>query len=862
MAKNIKKCAELRISSRPNGPEIEFKYEIKKRKYKKKILTPGFIEIKQSIDRKTVDKLTSQFEDLSKSKEKEKLKEYGQFLFTRFFHNEVKTFLKKLNRPLFIITTTDESELPWELAHDGDNFLGIKHEIGRQLGVKSFPTFKNLSSSKKLSFLFIVNPTNDLQCSEDEITELITSIRKNVEGEIKVLAKDEANHLNIGIELSKGIYDVIHYSGHIKADKRKNKGFMLLADGGQLSCEDASFLEKDVSNPRHPVVFLNGCKSNSMAESITAGFIQGGARAVIADSYNIRDKSAKMFAIAFYQELFKRDCSIGNAIKNARKKCDDNKTADNSWGSYVLYGDPTYQLIGGNIKTVQSSSTEIFVDNNLNKERFSPLAWQIMEWSLDEAKNTGWSQLKTSHLFMALIRVKDGCTRSVLADNYIDSRVLRELFREIIAQTDSDAEITLEKKFFCENLQETLNIANEKCKNNNDSVIGENHLLKALLLEQKGDVANILDAFNFSLEKIKEDIESYGIEGTKIESSISTSSYEELFLSDGHLDKSQFSKKSIIILQDAMLESYATGWEEIRSPHLFLSLINVKNSCANTIIANSSEINPSEIYRHLKKAIKIGPSIHKEKSILEKNTLSENTVKILITAKTKAKTMKSNLIDESHLFLAYLYYKEGIIYEIIENIGLNIEILRMLTEKFLQEKDTKKERTDRNHFSQSKPIPNKNLFLKDGYINRSRFSTLSLQTLENSFQEAVNTGWTKIRTPHIFMGLLLIENSLACRILTEKVINAYKILPYFRQLFTQGPPLIKIGLEIKKQLFSANALIVLEKADAYTMKRKSLVIEESDILNALLQDERDITGQILKEMGLDIQELQKSLIIH
>ncbi len=96
--------------------------------------------------------------------------------------------------------------------------------------------------------------------------------------------------------------------------------------------------------PRHPVVFMNACRSAGQAPVFTTidgwaqGFIRAGAGAFVGTLWLVRDGPARSFAETFYGHLVGGD-PFGTAIRKARQATRD-ETGDPTWLAYAAYGDP------------------------------------------------------------------------------------------------------------------------------------------------------------------------------------------------------------------------------------------------------------------------------------------------------------------------------------------------------------------------------------------------------------------------------------------------------------------------------------------------------------------------------------------
>ena len=93
-----------------------------------------------------------------------------------------------------------------------------------------------------------------------------------------------------------------------------------------------------------PLVFMNACRTAGSAPAYTQlsgwadKFLDAGASAFVGSLWEIRDKSAPIFAAALYEALMD-GTTLGEAMLRARLSIQE-ETDDPTWLAYTLYGDP------------------------------------------------------------------------------------------------------------------------------------------------------------------------------------------------------------------------------------------------------------------------------------------------------------------------------------------------------------------------------------------------------------------------------------------------------------------------------------------------------------------------------------------
>jgi len=285
------------------------------------------------------------------------LQSLGRLLYNQLVPAVIQQGLRSLPAGTPLLVSTNHSDLPWELLHDGEQFLASKHLVGRQMWVDTLPRPFTLHPQRLRRALLIGNPTGDLPQAEQEIEELLALLDTIPDMAVPVvLMGARAGKDAILRQLVSGDYDLIHYSGHaFFAPAHPQATGLVLARDEILT---ATAIKENLSG--QPLVFLNGCesaRSTSQAaltkpehdlaylglgiEGLAAAFLQGGAQNFVGTIWPIADAGSQTFALAFHRAALQGE-TVGAALRQARQTLAD--AADPLWASYVLYGDPSLTI--------------------------------------------------------------------------------------------------------------------------------------------------------------------------------------------------------------------------------------------------------------------------------------------------------------------------------------------------------------------------------------------------------------------------------------------------------------------------------------------------------------------------------------
>jgi hypothetical protein len=239
----------------------------------------------------------------------------------------------------------DESliDLPWELIHDGEDFLCTKYALGRHLyGATVVSDRRPLR--ERLSALVVSDPKGDLPGARTEGVKVASLLRaRNLE--VTHIDGSEATAERFALELKR--HAIVHYAGHAWRDEQSpDESGLVLSDGYFEAFQLEGFFRF-----RPPaLVFLNACSSASersaargypaVMRGLARTFLTAGVTNFIGYLIPVSDDAATDLALYFYTHLTLRR-SVGEALRRARVQVRENRRNDPSWASAVLYGDPS-----------------------------------------------------------------------------------------------------------------------------------------------------------------------------------------------------------------------------------------------------------------------------------------------------------------------------------------------------------------------------------------------------------------------------------------------------------------------------------------------------------------------------------------
>jgi hypothetical protein len=245
---------------------------------------------------------------------------------------------------------TDWADIPWELLHNGEDFLCLKCPLARQPKLLREPRESRMEEQGRFRALVIGNPTGDLPGAEKEARVVAEMLQKR-DLMVELLLGDEATPEEVSIRLVATPYHLIHFAGHGYFEKSDPRRSGLVLGGGRVVCGEE--LERVLSG--QPFVFLSACEAGAgktevsqmgfwgkHTEGVAVSALLGGAIGCLGPMWAIGDGIAKEFALEFYRRLLE-GLPIGEATRRARIWAREQVNPD-FWAAWILYGDPLRRL--------------------------------------------------------------------------------------------------------------------------------------------------------------------------------------------------------------------------------------------------------------------------------------------------------------------------------------------------------------------------------------------------------------------------------------------------------------------------------------------------------------------------------------
>lgn len=279
----------------------------------------------------------------------ESLSELGQTLSFRLLPKQVRDRLRTVEAgELELHVDARLVQLPWELCHDGQEFLAAKFHVGRRVialpgELDAEQTLRQIGTP--LRVLLVIDPTGTLPEAEQEGERLRALLSQRPDLTVTLIAGRAIRQERLLRALER--HDIVHFAGHSVYDPQAlDKSGWQLAHG-VLKVEELRRLS------RAPwLVFSNSCQAGATspwgadgaALGIGSAFLLAGVKNYIGTFWTVHDQESQHFATAFYERLV-TGADLGASLEHARQATPRQHEWQQLTGlSYMLYGSPSAQL--------------------------------------------------------------------------------------------------------------------------------------------------------------------------------------------------------------------------------------------------------------------------------------------------------------------------------------------------------------------------------------------------------------------------------------------------------------------------------------------------------------------------------------
>lgn len=253
----------------------------------------------------------------------ERLIQLGRELYGLYIPKDTHGYLTSLldahpQGPFRIEIEGGARALPWELLHNGEDFLAFLLPLART-PIQATEVQRSFGPVQRV---LLIVPKSDLDEALVETQAIHDVLTKDLAIDVEILSGKEATKEKIIQTLQMGAFDAIHYSGHSHHDPElASASHLVLNQGRKLRAEE---LRRLIQECGLKFIFLNSCESGSAVghhhvavAGLADAFVQSGIPCVIGMRWPVSDRGARELALTFYQALAKLG-DPAEALRRAR----------------------------------------------------------------------------------------------------------------------------------------------------------------------------------------------------------------------------------------------------------------------------------------------------------------------------------------------------------------------------------------------------------------------------------------------------------------------------------------------------------------------------------------------------------------
>lgn len=284
-----------------------------------------------------------------------RVQELGASLFKVTLSDRARRHLQETSLKFLRLHLEDHLvHVPWELMHDGTDFLALRFAVGRVVSARA-ETAPGARLPADLSghALVVSNPSGDLQHAVREGEAVAGLLRDGFVGEVRHL-RGPVKKAQLQDAL-KGC-GLLHFAGHAEPSTHQSPGGFRVEDG-VVTAEEVA---QAVGAAAPALVFANGCHASSAnafrddgdggsAPDLASALLLRGSRHFVGPRWEIADSDALTFALRFYERAL-NGIEFGEAVRLARRELTGPGARPLSFGCYVLYGEPRGSFLRSQVR--------------------------------------------------------------------------------------------------------------------------------------------------------------------------------------------------------------------------------------------------------------------------------------------------------------------------------------------------------------------------------------------------------------------------------------------------------------------------------------------------------------------------------
>jgi ATP-dependent Clp protease ATP-binding subunit ClpA len=157
--------------------------------------------------------------------------------------------------------------------------------------------------------------------------------------------------------------------------------------------------------------------------------------------------------------------------------------------------------------------------------------------------------------------------------------------------------------------------------------------------------------------------------------------------------------------------------------------------------------------------------------------------------------------------------------------------------------------------------PAEDIFQADGRLRPDLLTDAALEVMRQGLEQARNTRWDSVRSPHVFMGLLAAPDTGIVKWAERIGEDASNILVQFQDLFHQAEGECQPVLALNREFLSDNVIQLLRESFQRALDNRRPRITPMDLLISLLTAPNSIVAECFERVGKTAAKLTELAVI-
>ena len=153
------------------------------------------------------------------------------------------------------------------------------------------------------------------------------------------------------------------------------------------------------------------------------------------------------------------------------------------------------------------------------------------------------------------------------------------------------------------------------------------------------------------------------------------------------------------------------------------------------------------------------------------------------------------------------------------------------------------------------------IFQADGRLREDILTGSALAALRESLNQARETCWDSVRSPHVFLGLLAVPDGAVREWVRRLEQNVTDILHQFQELFRQEDGEIDATLLLNREFLSDNVINLLRESKERAFYYKRVRLTPMDMLVTMLTTQNSIVAECFERSGITAAKLTELAVV-